>query len=146
MEIKTNEQLYKNMTKEQKRDAIREYEKSKLSYYRKLLIWIVAISAMSEVSYFVSDCMLFGEFAWATLIPRFSIIIPLAIFLLIFTNTTKCDRYLSLATYIMAHLAMWCTIWAVYICQPRILPEKVLSSCTLCFWQLVFVLREKVNL
>ena len=37
------------------------------------------VASLASVTYFVSDCQLFGRFAWETLLPRTFILLPMLI-------------------------------------------------------------------
>ncbi len=95
-----------------------DFYKSKFKYYRKVSAIAAIITGFAEMTYFVSDCMIFGRFATETLIPRLSVIIPL---LLIVLFDRKVEDYKMGAAlyYLLAHWSMWATIWAIWF-----LPNK----------------------
>lgn len=92
---------------------IKKYNQSKFDYYKTVLFYIVVISCLCEVTYFYSDCQIFGRFAKETLIPRFSILIPMVLYILLH-NKAKNYKVLTAASLTVLHMAMWCTIWSIY--------------------------------
>lgn len=111
----------------------RSFLQSKFDYYRKINIYTVILACLASVTYFISDCQLFERFARETLIPRFSILIPMLIFILI--NAKSRDyRVITIASQIIAHMIMWCTIWAIYY-----LPIKIHASEGFIIMHLIFL-------
>lgn len=98
------------------------YLQAKFDYYRKFNVWVVLCACISSVGYFVSDCQLFGRFAWETLFPRTFILIPM-IFYIIANRATNNYRVLALITQVIMHMIMWCTICSIYY-----LPDKTHAS------------------
>ena len=93
-----------------------EYNKlyqSKFEYYKNVWLYTVIISAVASTTYWISDCQLFGRIAYETIVPRFSIFIPLASFLL-FRDRLNDYRKAIPISYLILHAIMWCTIWAIY--------------------------------
>ncbi len=70
------------------------------------------------MTYFVSDCQLFGRIAWETMLPRFIILVPMIIYLILY-GRTKDYRIMVPASYLVIHAIMWNTIAAIYF-----LPDK----------------------
>lgn len=106
---------------------------SKFEYYRSYNTWAVTISCLGSLTYFISDCQLFGRFAWETLFPRSAILIPLVIFLIV---NRKCRDYRIMTVFseLIVHMIMWCTIWSIYY-----LPDKTHASEGFIIMQLVFL-------
>ncbi len=90
-----------------------EFYQSKFDYYRVYGMWVVICSAIASLTYFVSDCQLFGRFAWETLLPRSFILLPLAAFIIV-SRRVKSYKVLVPMMYLILHGIMWCTIWAIY--------------------------------
>lgn len=92
------------------RDA---FLQSKYDYYRTFNKWVVILSCLASVTYFASDCQLFGRFAWETLLPRTFILIPMLLFII---TGRKISNYKIMVpfSYVIIHGVMWCTIWAIY--------------------------------
>jgi diguanylate cyclase (GGDEF)-like protein len=88
------------------------FYQSKYEYYKKSLVILCIVSSLAQIGYFISDCHVYGEIFYKTLIPRFSILIPLAIFLIISKKTNN-YRTVIISAYVVLHSVMWCTIWAI---------------------------------
>ena len=65
------------------KEELETFYQSKYEYFRRVSFMAAVITAFAEITYFITDCQIFGRFAWETLIPRFSILIPVA-FLVLF--------------------------------------------------------------
>jgi diguanylate cyclase (GGDEF)-like protein len=109
------------------------YLQSKFDYYRSYNMWFIIIACLSSVTYFVSDCQIFGRFAWETLFARTFIIIPMIMYL-IANRITDNYRVLTVMTQIIMHCIMWCTICAIYY-----LPDKTHASEGFIIMQLLFL-------
>ena len=59
---------------------LQDFYQSKYDYYKKFTYYVIICAALASITYFVSDCQLFGRFARVTLIPRTIILLPLALF------------------------------------------------------------------
>lgn len=93
--------------------STREFYQSKYDYYKQFNAWVIILSALASVTYFVSDCQLFGRMAWETLLPRTFILLPTLLFILL--NRKISDyRIMVILSYVIIHGIMWCTIWAIY--------------------------------
>ncbi len=89
----------------------KSFFQSKYDYYRKFNSQAIIIATVTSLFYFVSDCQLSGRISWETLFPRTIILLPLLIYLVL-QKKVKDYRILVIATYLMIHGIMWCTIWA----------------------------------
>lgn len=120
------------MEKENQIDKNLLYE-SKFNYYKVLNLWLIIFASITEMGYFFSDCLLFGRFAYETLIPRCAILIPMFIFIII---NRKCNNYKIMVclSYITIHCAMWCTIWSIFY-----LPIKTHASEGFIIMHLMFL-------
>lgn len=94
------------------------FYQSKYEFYRTFSLWSVIVASFACATYFVSDCQLMGRFAWETILPRIITFLPLAIYILLYKKTTS-YKVMVIASYVMLHLIMWNTIWAV-----AYLPDK----------------------
>ena len=110
-----------------------DFLQSKFMYYRKFNFYVILVASLGSTTYFISDCQLFGRFAWETLFPRLFILIPLVIFLII---NAKTNNYLimSISSQIMVHMMMWCTIGAIIF-----LPDKTHASEGFIIMHIVFM-------
>lgn len=93
---------------------------------------MVVISCLASTTYFISDCQLFGRFAWETLLPRTIILIPMAVFIFLYRKI-KDYRKMVVAMYTILHLIMWNTIWAIVY-----LPDKTHASEGFIIMHLMF--------
>ena len=114
-----------------------DFFQSKYEYYRQFSFWVIVVASLSSITYFVSDCQLFGRFAIETLLPRTIILIPMVLYV-IFSKKIKSYKILVLLEYFIIHLIMWNTIWAIYY-----LPDKTHASegfiiMHLMFWGIGF--------
>ncbi len=116
-----------------KGDDKKHFLQSKFMYYRKFNYYAILVSALGSTTYFVSDCQLFGRFAWETLFPRLFILVPLVAFLIINAKTTN-YLVMSISSQIMAHMMMWCTIGAIIY-----LPDKTHASEGFIIMHMVFM-------
>lgn len=101
------------VTRKIRKDELNSFYQSKFDYFRVVSGYSAILIGLLEMSYFISDCLLYGRFAIETLIPRFSIVIPLVLFLILYPRITD-YKLGTLLYYLMPHAAMWCTIWAIY--------------------------------
>lgn len=101
-----------------KKEERQQFYQSKFEYFKKVSGYSAMLIGILEMMYFYSDCQLFGRFAYETIIPRFSIIIPMIVF---WTLYPRIKTYVGgvLLYYIMPHAAMWCTIWAIWYLPNR---------------------------
>ena len=105
-----NQDMIKNKIKPELR---KDFYQSKYEYYKKVATYCAYLIGLLEVTYFVSDCMIFGRFAYETVIPRLSILLPMLFFYFLVpkANTYQFGIHLY---YLIPHAAMWSTIWAIY--------------------------------
>ena len=96
----------------------KDFYQSKFEYFKKVSGLCAILIGLLEISYFSSDCLLYGRFAYETLIPRLSVLIPLGIFCFFYPKVND-YRLGALLYYLMPHAAMWCTIWSVYHLENR---------------------------
>lgn len=112
---------------------LKDFYQSKFEFYRRFSFWAVIFAAVGTLSYFVSDCQLFGgRFAWETLPARLTPLIPMTAFILL-SKKTKNYKIMGYATYFVIHCCIWCTMWSVYY-----LPDKTHFSEGSIVLQLAF--------
>ena len=114
-------------------DARKDFHQSKFMYYRKFNFYVVLVASLASITYFISDCQLFGRFAKETLPSRMFILLPLLVFIIV---NAKCTNYIvmSIFSQFMAHMMMWCTIGAIYF-----LPIKTHASEGFIIMHIVFM-------
>ncbi|WP_196810146.1 GGDEF domain-containing protein [Butyrivibrio sp. WCD3002] len=94
------------------------FYQSKFDYFRRVSFLSAMLTGLLEITYFISDCQIFGRFAYETLVPRCSVILPLLL-LIICEPRIKNYRFGVFLYYLIAHASMWATIWAIWF-----LPNK----------------------
>ena len=109
-----------------------EFFQSKYDYYKTFSFWVVVFACLSSTTFFVSDCQLFGRFAIETLLPRTIILAPMLLYLFI-QRRVKSYQLMVPITYLIFHLIMWNTIWAIYY-----LPDKSHASEGFIIMHLMF--------
>ena len=62
----------------------KDFFQSKYEYYKDFSFWVIVFSCLASVSYFISDCQLFGRFATETVIPRGMSLIPTIIYAIVY--------------------------------------------------------------
>ena len=92
-------------------DRNREFYQAKFDYYRLMNTCVVIVTCLSSITYYFSDIYLIGHWDLATLPARLFILIPFVIFLIV-NKKVRDYRVMVPITYLMAHIIMWCTIWA----------------------------------
>ena len=95
-----------------------EFYQAKYDYYEKMIFYIVLVSSITSFFYWFTDCMLYGRIAWETLLARASIFFFLAIYIVIVRKSNNYKLCIP-AAYIMAHLIIFCTSWAVLNLENR---------------------------
>lgn len=110
----------------------KNFLQAKWNYYAKFTTMVVFFGSLSSILFFVSDCQLFGRIAWETMLPRFFILIPLLLYLIL-VQKVKDYKILSLASLGMCHMIMWCTIGAIIF-----LPDKTHASEGFVIMNLLF--------
>jgi len=116
-------------TKEQKR----KFYQSKYEYYRSFNRMLITVAVLAYLSFFITDCGIFGRFAYETLLSRFFIIIPWGIYWL---TGKKVNDYRIMVpfSYLMIHTIIWCTCWATYL-----LPDRQHAISGMVIMNLIFV-------
>lgn len=95
-----------------------EFYQSKYEYFEKMIFYIIVTSSVASFFYWFTDCMLYGRVAWETLLARASIFLFLAIYIIIAKKSNNYKLCVP-AAYIMTHLIVFCTSWAVLNLENR---------------------------
>ena len=106
---------------------------SKYDYYKLFNTRMITVSVLAYLSFFVTDCGIFGHFAFETLLSRAIVLVPFVIFLLLSKKVTD-YRIMVPATYLMIHIIIWCTDWATYL-----LPDRQFAISGMIIMNLIFV-------
>ena len=113
-------------------DKRKAFYQSKYDYYKSFNKGLLIVSSFAYIFFFITDCSLFGRFAYETVFSRAFIIIPLLIYLVMYK---KIDSYkvMTVASYLMIHMIIWCTDWSTYI-----LPNREFASEGMLVMNLIF--------
>ena len=125
MEEKTN---LKYFSKNEKR----KFFQSKYDYYRSFNRRTLLIAVAAYLSFFFTDCGIFGRFAYETLIPRCIVIVPFLIFR-IMESKIKDYRIMVVAYYALIHSIIWLTDWSTYL-----LPDRQYAMSGMIIMNLIF--------
>ena len=106
------------ITSKIRKEELDDFYQSKFDYFRRVSGYSAMLIGLLEITYFISDCQIFGRFATETVLPRVAILLPMLIFWYLYpvTKTYKAGFHLY---YAIPHAAMWCTIWAIWYLPNR---------------------------
>lgn len=90
-----------------------EFYQSKYDHFKYLVLWVIVISCVIEMTFFVSDCSAALGFSENTLLPRFLIIVPLVGYIIAFKYVSS-YKIMVLFSYVMIHACMLSVVWASY--------------------------------
>lgn len=119
----------KNFTKEEQRN----FFQSKYDYYKQFNRRMIVVSVLAYLSFFITDCTIFGHFAFETLISRGIVIIPFIAYMIL-SKKVNDYRIMIPVTYLMIHIIIWCTDWSTYI-----LPDKQFAIPGMIIMNIIFV-------
>ena len=117
------------LSKEERKD----FFQSKYDYYRYFNTGLMIVSVVSYLSFFFTDCGIFGRFAYETLLPRSIILVPFVIFL-VMESKIKDYRIMVPAYYLLIHFIIWFTDWSTYL-----LPDRQHAISGMIIMNLIFV-------
>ena len=106
---------------------------AKYDYYKQFNTRMITVSVLAYLSFFVTDCSIFGHFAFETLLSRAIVIVPFIIYIIL-TRKTSDYRIMVPAAYLMIHIIIWCTDWATYL-----LPDRQFALPGMIIMNLIFV-------
>lgn len=109
------------------------FYQSKYEYYRLFNMRMITVSCLAYLSFFFTDCGIFGRIAYETILSRVIIIVPF-IGYYILCKKVKNYRILVPATYLMIHLIIACTEWATYL-----LPDRQHAISGMIIMNLIFM-------
>ena len=119
----------RNLTTEE-RDI---FFQSKYEYYKLFNSRMITVSVLAYLSFFITDCNIFGHFAFETLLSRAIVIIPFVVYMVLSKKISD-YRIMVPATYFMIHIIIWCTDWATYI-----LPDRQFAIPGMIIMNIIFV-------
>lgn len=125
----------KNITvaKQLAKDERRTFYQSKYDYYKGFNKVLMIVATMAYFSFFITDCGIFGRFAYESVVSRAIMIIPLAIFLYMYKRVKE-YKTMVIVTYILIHAIIWCTDWSTYL-----LPDRGHAGEGMIVMNLIFV-------
>ena len=117
------------LTKEEQKN----FFQSKYDYYKAFNARMIIVAILAYLSFFITDCNIFGHFAFETFVPRMIVILPLIIYFVLSKKTSD-YRVMVPMTYLMIHIIIWCTDWATYI-----LPDRQFAIPGMVIMNIIFV-------
>ena len=115
------------------REERKAFYQSKYEYYRTFNWCMAIVSVVAYLSYFFTDCGIFGRFSHETLLSRIIILIPFAAYMIL-QKKVKDYRIMVPATYLLIHCIIWCTDWATYL-----LPDRQHAISGMIIMNLIFM-------
>ncbi|MBQ4068421.1 MAG: GGDEF domain-containing protein [Lachnospiraceae bacterium] len=111
----------------------REFYQSKYDYYKSFNRGLLIVSTIAYITFFFTDCGIYGRFAYETIIPRSIVLLPLFVFLFMYKKTSN-YKIMNIASYFMVHIIIWLTDWSTYI-----LPDREYAGEGMIVMNLIFV-------
>lgn len=115
------------------REERRDFYQSKYEYYSSFNTRMIVVSVLAYITFFFTDCGIFGRFAYETLLSRTIVIVPFLIYMYL-DRKTKDYRVMVPCSYLMIHIIIWCTDWATYL-----LPDRQFAIAGMMIMNLIFV-------
>lgn len=115
------------------KDERRNFFQSKYDYYKQFNNRMIIVATLAYISFFVTDCSIFGHFAFETLLPRAIVIIPFIAYMVLSRKISD-YRIMISSSYLMVHIIIWCTCWATYL-----LPDRQFAIPGMIIMNLIFV-------
>lgn len=103
---------------EAKKNDRKLFYQSKYEYYKNFMRGLIIVSSVAYITFFLTDCQLFGRFSTETLFARLFILLPLSIYLAL-NNRINNYKIMVPISYLMIHIIIWCTDWATYLLTDR---------------------------
>ena len=111
----------------------RAFYQSKYDYYKKFNRMLMIVATLAYFSFFITDCGIFGRFAYESVVSRAIMIVPLGIFLYMCKHVHD-YKTMVIATYFLTHAIIWCTDWSTYL-----LPDRGFAGEGMIVMNLIFV-------
>ena len=109
------------------------FYQSKFEYYRSFNMCLAIVATAAYISFFFTDCGIFGRFAYETFFSRVIVIVPFSVFVSLHKRVRN-YQIMVLATYILIHCIIWLTHWATYL-----LPDRQHAISGMLIMNLIFV-------
>lgn len=91
--------------------AKEDFYQAKYDYYRRFNLGVLFVAALMFFSLLVPDWQVFEQFSWQLLVIRSMVVIPLAVVVLVYRQTSN-YRIMSVVSLLMIHAMIWGNIWA----------------------------------
>lgn len=121
-----------NLRKLPKEEQVNFFQ-SKYEYYKSFNLRMITVTSLAYLSFFITDCQIFGRFAYETVPARFAVLIPFLIYLILSKKVAD-YRIMVPATYLMIHIIIWGTCLATYM-----LPDRQFAIPGMIIMNLIFV-------
>ncbi|WP_029232510.1 GGDEF domain-containing protein [Butyrivibrio sp. VCB2006] len=128
---------YRSMDNEDRQD----FYQSKCDYYQNYVEISLVAGVLISITYIISDYLLNGSFL-PTLIPRFSVLPALAVFLIV-TRFFKGRKMSVFMDFLLAHCIVLATIWAIYHLEDKIHASEGFIIMNIVFMTVGFVARPR---
>ena len=122
-------------------DDLADFYQSKCDYYQDYVAISLVVGAFFSITYIYSDYLLNGSFM-PTLIPRFSILVALAIFFLVI-NFVKSRTIIVFMDFALAHCIVLATMWAIYHLDIKVHASEGFIIMNVVFLTVGFVSRPR---
>lgn len=116
-----------------KKENRREFYQSKYDYYKNFMRGLLIVSSLAYITFFVTDCQIFGRFAKETFFSRVIILLPLFCYLMAYKRINHYKIMVPMA-YLQIHIIIWLTDWATYL-----LPDRTYASEGMIVMNIIFV-------
>jgi len=93
------------------RERRNDFYQRKYDHFKDLTVWMIIITCIIEMTFFVSDCSMVNGFSKETVLPRFLILVPLGLYLFTFKHVSS-YKIMAPFSYVMIHACMLSVIWA----------------------------------
>ncbi len=131
---------YRSMTA----DDLNDFYQSKCDYYQNYVGISLAAGVFASIAYIISDYLLNGTFM-PTLVPRFSVLIGLFIFLVV-THFNKSRGVTVFMDFFLTHCIILATIWSIYHLDNRIHASEGFIIMNVIFLTVGFVAKPSETL
>jgi diguanylate cyclase (GGDEF)-like protein len=128
---------YRSMTK----DDLTDFYQAKCDYYQNFVGISLYAGVIFSITYIFSDYLLNGTYL-PTLIPRFSVLAGLVVFVLV-THFNKDRNVTVFMDYLLSHMIVLATIWSIYHLENKIHASEGFIILNLLFFTSGFVARPR---
>lgn len=125
-------------------DDLEDFYQTKCDYYQNYVEISLVAGVFISITYIFSDYILNGAFL-PTLIPRLSVLLALAIFLLV-THFFKTRGVTVFMVFFLSHCIVFATIWAIYNLDDRTHASEGFIIMNIIFMTVGFVAKPRETL